>query len=307
VKSATYFVSLLDFSQPGELGVFIDEAQVANLEKKMNERGFSRAPRWRHVQPAARERSRMVVRRQHYLMGKDPFPFDLLYWNADSTRMPARMHSFYLRNMYLKEPARRAGGIQLKGVPIDLGAVPVPSYFISTVGSHRALEDDVQGPRAISAARCASSSAARATSRHRNPRPRRSTLLGQATRCADAGRVVRRREQTPAHVEDWQPAGSTASTAGRTKVPARYPPDAIEDAPAARHAAAAEVARLWFFAARATRAGRTPSRGIVRSASENKHLPGLPPAGRAGDRACDLGRRPRRPTSVGYAEAVQRA
>jgi len=72
----------------------------------------------------------------NYLLGKDPFPFDLLYWNADSTRMPARMHSFYLRNMYIKNLMGIPGGIQLAGVPIDLSKVKIPSYFISTVEDH---------------------------------------------------------------------------------------------------------------------------------------------------------------------------
>ena len=57
----------------------------------------------------------------NYLMGNDPFPFDLLYWNADSTRMPARMHSFYLRKMYQENLLAVPGGITLAGVPIDLG------------------------------------------------------------------------------------------------------------------------------------------------------------------------------------------
>src|SRR3954463_8383547 len=102
VASATFFVSLLDFSEPGELGVFIDEAQVANLEKKMNERGYLEGSDMAGTFNLLRANDLVwsfVV--NNYLLGKDPFPFDLLYWNADSTRMPARMHSFYLRNMYI--------------------------------------------------------------------------------------------------------------------------------------------------------------------------------------------------------------
>jgi len=72
----------------------------------------------------------------NYLLGKDPFPFDLLYWNADSTRMPARMHSFYLRNMYIRNAMGTPGGIELAGVPIDLSKVKLPAYFISTVEDH---------------------------------------------------------------------------------------------------------------------------------------------------------------------------
>src|SRR6185503_10853179 len=134
VRSATYFVSLLDFSAPGELGVFIDEAQVANLERKMNERGFLEGSEMASTFNLLRANDLVwsfVI--NNYLMGKEPFPFDLLYWNSDATRMPARMHSFYLRNMYLKNLLGVPGGITLEGVPIDLSRVKVPAYFISTV------------------------------------------------------------------------------------------------------------------------------------------------------------------------------
>src|SRR4051812_46781762 len=137
VKSATFFVSLLDFSQPGELGVFIDEEQVASLEKKMNQRGYLEGSEMAGTFNLLRANDLVwsfVV--NNYLLGKDPFPFDLLYWNADSTRMPARMHSFYLRNMYIKNLMGVPGGITLKGVPIDLSKVKAPSYFISTVEDH---------------------------------------------------------------------------------------------------------------------------------------------------------------------------
>ena len=137
VKSATYFVSLLDFSAPGELGVFIDEAQVVNLEKKMNERGYLEGSEMASTFNMLRANDLVwsfVI--NNYLMGKDPFPFDLLYWNSDATRMPARMHSFYLRNMYLKNLLGVPGGITLEGVPIDLSKVSVPSYFISTAEDH---------------------------------------------------------------------------------------------------------------------------------------------------------------------------
>ncbi len=137
VASATFFVSLLDFSEPGELGVFIDEAQVASLEKKMNERGYLEGSEMAGTFNLLRSNDLVwsfVV--NNYLLGKDPFPFDLLYWNADSTRMPARMHSFYLRNMYIKNLLGEPGGIELDGVPIDLQAVKTPAYFISTVEDH---------------------------------------------------------------------------------------------------------------------------------------------------------------------------
>jgi len=137
VACATFFVSLLDFSAPGELGVFIDEAQVGNLEKKMNQRGYLEGAEMATTFNLLRANDLVwsfVI--NNYLMGKDPFPFDLLYWNSDATRMPARMHIFYLRNMYLKNLLGVPGGITLEGVPIDLSAVKVPSYFISTAEDH---------------------------------------------------------------------------------------------------------------------------------------------------------------------------
>ena len=72
----------------------------------------------------------------NYLMGREPMAFDLLYWNADSTRMPYMMHSFYLRNMYQKNLLVQPGGISLKGVPIDLGKIATPCYFLSTKEDH---------------------------------------------------------------------------------------------------------------------------------------------------------------------------
>ncbi|MGA7985533.1 MAG: class I poly(R)-hydroxyalkanoic acid synthase [Burkholderiales bacterium] len=137
IGCATFFVSLLDFSQPGELGVFIDEEQVANLEKKMNERGYLEGSEMASTFNLLRANDLVwsfVI--NNYLLGKDPFPFDLLYWNSDSTRMPAKMHSFYLRSMYLKNLLGVPGGIELAGVPIDLSKVKLPAYFISTVEDH---------------------------------------------------------------------------------------------------------------------------------------------------------------------------
>ena len=72
----------------------------------------------------------------NYLLGKEPFPFDLLYWNSDSTRMPTAMHSFYLRNMYQENRLVVPGGIALAGVPIDLSTIATPSFLLSTREDH---------------------------------------------------------------------------------------------------------------------------------------------------------------------------
>jgi len=137
VSSATFFVTMIDFARPGELEVFIDEQQVAALEKKMEERGYLEGSEMATTFNMLRANDLIwsfVV--SNYLLGKDPFPFDLLYWNGDSTRMPAAMHGFYLRNMYLKNLLREPGGITLAGTPIDVTRVEAPVYFISTAEDH---------------------------------------------------------------------------------------------------------------------------------------------------------------------------
>jgi len=137
IASATFLTTLTDFSEPGELGVFIDENQVSNLEKKMFQRGFLEGSEMAGTFNALRSNDLIwsfVV--NNYLMGKNPFPFDLLYWNSDSTRLPAKMHSFYLRKMYMENKLVESGGIEIDGVPIDLGKIRVPCFFISTIEDH---------------------------------------------------------------------------------------------------------------------------------------------------------------------------
>ncbi len=137
IKSATFFTTMTDFSEAGELSVFIDEEQLAALESKMSETGYLEASSMATTFNMLRANDLIwsfVV--NNYLLGKDPFPFDLLYWNSDSTRMPAAMHSFYLRNMYQDNLLIEPGGITLDGVPIDLTRVKTPSFFLSTREDH---------------------------------------------------------------------------------------------------------------------------------------------------------------------------
>jgi polyhydroxyalkanoate synthase len=137
IKSATYLVTMVDFSEAGELSVFIDEEQLAALEERMNAKGYLEGRDMATTFNMLRANDLIwsfVV--NNYLLGKSPFPFDLLYWNADSTRMPAAMHSFYLRNMYQENLLVKAGGISLDGVPIDLRKVRTPSFLLSTREDH---------------------------------------------------------------------------------------------------------------------------------------------------------------------------
>jgi polyhydroxyalkanoate synthase subunit PhaC len=136
-KSATFLTTMVDFTEPGELGVFIDEEQLTALEEKMEKRGYLEGHEMATTFNMLRANDLIwsfVV--NNYLLGKDPFPFDLLYWNADSTRMPAEMHSFYLRKMYQENLLMKPGGITLKGVPLDLRKIATPSYILSTKEDH---------------------------------------------------------------------------------------------------------------------------------------------------------------------------
>jgi polyhydroxyalkanoate synthase len=137
IKSATFFVTMLDFAESGELGVFVDEEQLRGLEERMGRQGYLEGSDMAQTFNMLRANDLIwsfVV--NNYLMGKEPFQFDLLYWNSDATRMPARMHSFYLRNMYQQNRLAQPGGIELAGHKIDLGSITVPAYFISTREDH---------------------------------------------------------------------------------------------------------------------------------------------------------------------------
>ena len=137
VLSATFFTTLVDFSQAGELSVFIDEEQLSALEQRMEERGYLEGREMATTFNMLRANDLIwsfVV--NNYLLGKEPFPFDLLYWNSDSTRMPAAMHKFYLRKMYQENKLVEPGGVTLDGVPIDLTTVETPVYIVATREDH---------------------------------------------------------------------------------------------------------------------------------------------------------------------------
>jgi polyhydroxyalkanoate synthase len=137
IASATFFTTMVDFSDPGELAVFIGEEEFAILDRHMERSGYLDGAQMANVFNSLRENdlywSAFV---NSYLMGKDPPAFDILYWNSDSTRMPAMMHRFYLREMYLRNRLRDPGGITLAGVPIDLSKISVPTYILAARDDH---------------------------------------------------------------------------------------------------------------------------------------------------------------------------
>jgi polyhydroxyalkanoate synthase len=137
IRACTFFTTLVDFRDPGELGVFIDEEQLAALEALMAKRGYLDGAEMAATFNMLRANDLVwsfVI--NNYLMGKEPFPFDLLYWNSDSTRMPAAMHGFYLRRFYHENRLVEPGAISLCGTPIDLSKIDLPIYWISTKEDH---------------------------------------------------------------------------------------------------------------------------------------------------------------------------
>ena len=139
VRTATFMTTMLDFSQPGDLGVFVDEATLAYLEKERDRSDATDAAEIALLFNLLREQDLIwsfVV--NNYLLGRDSFPFDLLQWNADATRMPVAMHGYYLRNFYQKNKLVEPGGINIGGEAIDLRRIRIPSYFLAAREDHLA-------------------------------------------------------------------------------------------------------------------------------------------------------------------------
>ena len=171
----------------------------------------------------------------NYLLGKDPFPFDLLYWNADSTRMPAAMHSFYLRKMYQENLLAKPGGITLAGVPIDLRKIKTPAYFLSTREDHIApWKSTYRGTQLLGGPKRFVLAASGHIAGVVNPPTAANTATGSTPTCRRTRRTgSRARPRSPVPGGRTGTAGSPRSASAQ--VPARVPGDGklkpIEDAP----------------------------------------------------------------------------
>ncbi len=136
IKSMTLFASQVDFTNAGDLSVFADEDQIVSIEKKMTQHGYlesrSMAGAFNMLRPNELIWPYVIA---NYFKGKEPGPFDLLFWNSDTTRMPAANHSFYLRNCYLNNNLS-AGRMEVDGVRLDLRKVKTPIYNLATREDH---------------------------------------------------------------------------------------------------------------------------------------------------------------------------
>jgi len=137
VECVTYLTTMLDFSETGQIGLFVDEASVAQREATLGRGGILPGAELATVFSSLRANDLIwpyVV--NNYLLGGKPAAFDLLYWNADSTNLPGPMYCTYLRNTYLENKLRVPGALTSLGVPVDLGAVDRPSFLVAAREDH---------------------------------------------------------------------------------------------------------------------------------------------------------------------------
>ncbi|HFQ4913611.1 TPA: class I poly(R)-hydroxyalkanoic acid synthase [Vibrio vulnificus] len=140
IKSATFFTTLLDFSQPGEVGAYINDTIISAIELQNNAKGYMDGRSLSVTFSLLRENSlywNYYV--DNYIKGSSPVDFDLLYWNSDSTNVAAATHNFMLRELYLNNKLVQDKGVKIGGVWIDLDKIRIPSYFVSTKEDHIAL------------------------------------------------------------------------------------------------------------------------------------------------------------------------
>lgn len=140
IKSASFFTTLLDFSQPGEVGAYVNDNIVSAIELQNNNRGYMDGRSLSVTFSLLRENSlywNYYI--DNYLKGNSPVDFDLLYWNSDSTNVSAKTHNFILRDLYLNNSLVSEKGIEIAGTKIDLNKIKIPTYFISTKEDHIAL------------------------------------------------------------------------------------------------------------------------------------------------------------------------
>lgn len=137
VRSATFFTAQVDFEDAGDLLVFVDDEQLDNINSLMEDKGYLDGRNMSLTFNMLRSNDLIwsfVV--NNYLLGKEPFPFDLLYWNSDSTRLPQAMHNFYLKNMYQENNVIKPGCLEFDGVPIDLRTVKTDMYIQAGKDDH---------------------------------------------------------------------------------------------------------------------------------------------------------------------------
>lgn len=136
-NSATFFTTLLDYTSPGELGVFFNENTMKYIKEDMDLKGYFDGKYLSNTFSLLRANDLIwTFFVNNYLLGKNPMPFDLLYWNADSTNLPARMYQEYLQNTYYSNLLKEPNILEVLGTKIDLGKVDCNSFFVAAKEDH---------------------------------------------------------------------------------------------------------------------------------------------------------------------------
>jgi polyhydroxyalkanoate synthase len=137
ISSATFLTTMTDFSEPGDIGVFLDENNLSMISNEVEKKGVFEGRNMATTFNMLRSNDLIwsyVV--NNYLKGQAPAPFDILYWNSDSTNLPAAMYTYYIKNMYAENNLVKPGCLTICGEKIDLTRVKTPSYFLSTIEDH---------------------------------------------------------------------------------------------------------------------------------------------------------------------------
>lgn len=140
IRSCTYLTTLFDFSEPGEVGTYISSTLLPLLEQNVESKGYMDGRVLALSFSLLRENNLFwSFFIENYLKGKDPMPFDILYWNSDSTNLPAKAYMYYLNNMYVEDKLKEPGALTIGGQPIDLSCIPTPNYCLAARADHIVL------------------------------------------------------------------------------------------------------------------------------------------------------------------------
>ena len=152
INSLTFLTTLLDFEEPGEIGVYLSDQMLPFLKKDIHEKGVLDGRVLGLAFSMLRENSLFwSYFVNNYLKGKDPAPFDILYWNSDSSNLPAQTFDFYMTNTYQENNLIKDGAVEIDGVPIELSKITTPSYFLATIADHIVLwKSSYQGAKIFS-------------------------------------------------------------------------------------------------------------------------------------------------------------
>jgi len=152
INSLTFLTTLIDFKEPGEIGVYLSEKMMPFLKKNIKEKGILDGRVLGLAFSMLRENSLFwSYFVNNYLKGKDPAPFDILYWNSDSSNLPAETFDFYMTHTYQENNLIKEGVVKIDGVAINLREINTPSYFLATIADHIVLwQASYQGTKALS-------------------------------------------------------------------------------------------------------------------------------------------------------------